>query len=120
MGMMGDMCPMQVTGTTVRQAEVEGGVALEFTSSAGDVAELRQRVRRMAEMHNQHGSGMTMGDGGGGAQHEGEPGAGPGHGGSGHGGMMMMGGGMMMPPATASVEDIDGGARIILRPKDPA
>ena len=32
----------------------------------------------------------------------------------------MMGGGMMTPAATASVEDIEGGARLVLRPKDPA
>ena len=32
----------------------------------------------------------------------------------------MMGGGLMMPAATASVEDSEGGARLLLRPKDPA
>ncbi len=31
-----------------------------------------------------------------------------------------MGGGMMMPAATASVEDLESGARLILQPKDPA
>ena len=56
-GMMGDMCPMQVPGTTVTSADVEGGVALVFTTRTGDAAELRQRVRRMAEMHNHHHAG---------------------------------------------------------------
>jgi hypothetical protein len=122
--MMGDMCPMQVPGTTVTSADVEGGIALVFTTSTGDVAKLRQRVQRMAEMHNHHhvAGGMMMGGHGvGGATDEHEHGAdaGPGHGGGGRGGMMM-GGGMMMPAATASVEDFEGGARLILRPKDPA
>ncbi len=87
--MMGGMCPMQVPGTTVTAADVEGGVALSFTTSTGDVADLRQRVRRMAEMHSQM-----------------------------HGRMHGQGG--MMPAATTSVEDITGGARVILRPGDPA
>lgn len=92
-GMMAGMCPLQVPGTTVASTEVEGGIALSFTTTTGDVAELRQRVRRMAEMHNQPG-----------------------------GGHMMMGshGGMMMHAATASAEDIEGGARLILQPKEPA
>jgi hypothetical protein len=86
MGMMGGMCPMDVSGTSVTTADVEGGVALSFTTSSGDVADLRQRVRRMAEMHSHmHGEG-----------------------------------GMVMPPATATIEDIPGGARLILRPEDPA
>lgn len=122
MGMMGDMCPMQISGTTVTSADVEGGVALAFTTSTGDVAELRQRVRRMAEMHkHRHATGgmMMEGHGAGGAASEHDHGAAakPGHEGGGRGGMMM--GGMMMPGATASVEDSEGGARLILRPKDP-
>ena len=47
--------------------------------------------------------------------------------GEGHGAMMggdhekgMMGGGMMMPPATARSEEIEGGARLVFTPKDPA
>lgn len=126
-GMMSGMCPMQVPGTTVTSEDVEGGVALVFTTtSKGDVAELRQRVQRMAEMHNQHhaAGGMMMGCCGAAAPHEQGPGAGPGHEAGGPGSTMMgggmMGGGMMMPAATASVEDIEGGARLVLRPKDPA
>ena len=118
-GMMAGMCPMQVPGTTVAATEVEGGIGLSFTTATGDVAELRQRVRRMAEMHNQPGGHRMMGSHGtaapgAGAEHQHGTQAGAGHGG------MMMGGGMMMPAATASVEDIEGGARLILQPKDPA
>jgi hypothetical protein len=98
-GMMAGMCPMQVPGTTVGATEIDGGSVLSFTTTTGDVAELRQRVRRMAEMHNQPSGHRMMGSHGA-----------PGHEGGGRGGMMM-GGGMMMPATTASVEDIEGGAR---------
>lgn len=122
MAMMEGKCPMQVPTTTVKSADVDGGVALAFATRTGDVAELRQRVRRMAEMHNhQHpDGGMMMGGHGpdvAAAEHARGSGAGPGHAADGHRGMMM-GGGMMMPAATASVEDIDGGARLVLRPKE--
>ena len=120
---MAGMCPMQVRGTTVAATEVDGGIGLSFTTTTGDVAELRQRVRRIAEMHNQPGGHRMMGShgtaapGAGPEHRHGAPGAG--HEGGGRGGMMM-GGGMMMPAATALAEDIDGGARLVLRPKDPA
>ena len=54
-------CPMQVPGTTVTSSNVEGGVALAFTTHGGDVAELRERVQRMTETHHQHHSGGVMG-----------------------------------------------------------
>jgi hypothetical protein len=94
MKMMAEKCPMKVSGTTVTATDVEGGVKLAFITSTGDVAELRQRVRGMAQMHNDHHAA---------------------------GGMMksgMMKSDMMMPAATASAEDIEGGARLVLRPKD--
>lgn len=122
-GMMAGMCPMQVPGTTVAAVDVEGGVGLSFTTRTGDVAELRQRVYSMAEMHDQRGGHMMASHGtpapGGDAEHQHGAQAGAGHEGDDQGGMMM-GGGMMMPAATASVEDIEGGARLILQPKDPA
>ncbi len=93
MAMARDMCPMEVAGATVTPDDVEGGVALAFTTSGGDVAELRQRVWRMGAMHNQDHA---------------------------PGGMMMEGGGMTMPAATATVAHIEGGARVVLRPNDPA
>lgn len=123
-GMMAGMCPMQVPGTTVAVTEVDGGSGVSFTTTTGDVVELRQRVRRMAEMHNQPAGHMMMGNHdarapGADAEHQHGAQAGAGHEGSGRGGMMM-GGGMMMPAATALAEDIEGGARLILQPKDPA
>lgn len=122
-GTMAAMCPMQVAGTTVAATEVDGGIGLSFTTTAGDVAELRQRVRRMAEMHNQPGGHRMMASHGtaapgAGAEHRHGARSGAGHEGGGRGGMMMGGG--MMPTATASEQDIEGGARLILQPKDPA
>jgi len=90
MGMKGDMCPMQVAGATARSEDLEGGIAVAFTTNTGDVAELRQRVKAMAEMHNNHHA---------------------------EGGMMS---GMMVPAATSVADDVPGGARIALTPKDPS
>jgi len=58
-GMMGEKCPMEVAGTSVRAEEVEGGAAMIF-STKGDVAELRRRVAAMAEMHSKHPDGCPM------------------------------------------------------------
>ncbi|HVY32250.1 MAG TPA: hypothetical protein VHB79_37190 [Polyangiaceae bacterium] len=105
---------MMMPGTTVAVADADGGVALTFTTTqSSEVDELRGRVKRMAALHNQGGmmSGGMM-----------------------SGGMMgggMMGGGMMsgehgmrgegpMPAAEASTEDVDGGVRLIFKPKDAA
>lgn len=123
-GMMDGMCPMKVPGTTVAATDVEGGIGLSFTTTTGDVTELRQRVRRMAEMHNNGGPkmmgshGVSAEDESGEHQHDAQPGTG--QSGGGQGSMMMGGGHMMMPAATASAEDVDGGARLDLKPKDPA
>ena len=108
-GDMAAMCPMKVEGTSVTAADVEGGVALSFTTS-GDVAELRSRVARMAKMHGDHGGHHGPGKGMHGHQ----------HGGAGAHRGKMMGAGMMMPAATARSEDVDAGARVVLTPKDPA
>jgi hypothetical protein len=114
-----DTCPMQVPGTTVAFADVEGGAALVFTTSGDDVAELRDRVGRMMEMHNrrQAGGGMMMGGGGQGAGQR--AGATQGYGRGGRRGMRM-GGGMGMPAATASVDEVEAGAQLVLRPQTPA
>jgi hypothetical protein len=105
---MAAMCPMAVEGTTARAEDVDGGAALAFTTT-GDVAELRRRVAHMAEMHEQH-------------HRDGHAAHGEGHGPMMHrdAKMGMMGDGMAMPPATARSVDIEGGARLILTPKDPA
>jgi hypothetical protein len=130
MGRMRDTCPMKVPGTTVTSADVEGGVALAFITKTGDVAELRRRVQRAAETHNSNyaGGGMMMGgQGRDGADTMRGRGAGaePGHMGGDRGGMMMgggamTGGGMMIPASTVSAENVNGGARLVFRPKDTA
>lgn len=78
------------------------------------VAELRSRVHAMAEMHNAHHGGAM-----GGMEAQ-------------HGGMMMgspsavpagahpPGGSMMPPSSRAAVQDVDGGARIIVTPDNAA
>lgn len=77
---------------------------MTFTTS-GDVNDLRMRVRHMASMRNRM-AGMHG---------QGEMGGGMGRGGM-HGGHM----GMMQVPAHASVDDVPGGARLVLTPVDPA
>jgi hypothetical protein len=59
----------------------------------------------MAEMHKQPGKMMGGSD----AEHQHGTQAG-----------MIMGGGIVMPAATASAEDIEGGARLVQQPKDLA
>lgn len=123
---MAGMCPMQVEGTSATAEDVEGGAALAFTTT-GDVAELRRRVAHMADMHDRHG-GAEHGHGMGMHSHQGSAAPGHRHDGSPvqddeargegmHGGMM---GGSMMPAATARSEEIEGGARIVLTPRDPS
>jgi len=98
----GGVCPMDVSGTKVAVDDTADGVAIRFTTT-GDVAQLRQRVHAMADKHEHMMHGGMMGSGG----------MGPGHGG-GPGHMMKM------VDSTARAEDIEGGARIVLTPKDPA
>ena len=138
-GMMGPgmagICPTAVANTAAHAEEVDGGAAIAFTAT-GDVAEVRRRVARMAEMYNRrqtegHGFMLHMGPGtmgpGPGRMGSGTMGMGPGrmagdmHG-SQVGGMPggMMGGDMMMPPSIARSDDIEGGARLVLTPRDPA
>jgi hypothetical protein len=84
-----DLCPLAVPQTTLSASDVEGGEALTFTTASSQVDELRSRVHGMAEVH---------------ARHHAE-GGGP--------------GGMGPPPSSTEAEDVSGGARIVLRPKDP-
>ncbi len=130
-------------GVQVAAVEIPGAVALEFTTT-GDVASLRARVQRMAAMHDRmmgsgmHGQGGMMGSGmqggmmGSGGMQGGMMGSGGMPGGMqggmmGSGGMpggmqggMMGSGGMPMVPSRASVEDIAGGARLVLTPTEPS
>jgi hypothetical protein len=114
---MGEQCPMLLPGTTVRDQDTKDGMTMSFTTT-GDVAELRRRVRVMADHMNAHSSGGTGMHGG---MHGGMMGsdASPGMmGGPMMGGGSMMGG--MMPGMKAQVEDVDHGARLKMTPVDPA
>jgi hypothetical protein len=81
-------CPMTVPDAHVRSEDVEGGVALSFTTESGDIADLRRRVHALAEHHQRAAQGKGRHDG-------------------------------SMPAATASVEEIPEGARLLLEPRDP-
>ncbi|HSP76887.1 MAG TPA: hypothetical protein VLQ93_00045 [Myxococcaceae bacterium] len=106
------VCPMRVPETQVSVSDTPSGVALTFTTQdEASVEELRQRLRRMAEMHNLHHGPAAEGVGGGGMGGRGMRG---GQGGAG------MRGGMRMIPSTATVEETEGGARLVLTPADPA
>jgi hypothetical protein len=121
----GQMCPMmRMADANVVTSDTSDGVAIAFTT-AGDVAELRAHVRKMAEIHNgmsgmHHGKDMHGGMGSG--DMHGGMGSGDMHGGMGsgdmHGGMGMQM--MRMVPSRASVEDVPGGARLVLVPTDPS
>lgn len=106
-----EACPTAVPGTSVRARDVEGGAALEVTTT-GDVAAVRARARVLAEHH-----GMRMDEHA--RMHGGDPRpAAEGHGPMGPGpGPRMEGGARGMAGVQASVEDIDGGARIVLTPR---
>lgn len=116
-----EMCSMMPRpGTNIVATDTEDGIAIAFTTT-GDVAELRTRIHRMAEMH-EHMSGMhhDMHSGMSGGMGSGAMGGGGGGGmagmGSGEPGMQMQ---MQMVPSRATVEDIAGGARLLLVPADP-
>lgn len=103
--MMDSMCPMKVQGTAVQAKDVDGGVAFVFTTKTGDVVDLRQRVRHMAQMHGANAAGMMTTTTVSGVHRaprdvkiRREP----------------------MPASEASAEDVEHGARLVIRPKDPA
>jgi hypothetical protein len=124
-GMMAAMCPMTVPGTQVAASDTPDGEAITFTTASPEqVTELRRRVHAMADMHDRHEehAGMHAMPGDASRMHDD---AGP----SGMGGMSGMGSAgsaergappMEMPPASrAIVEDVDGGARVLVTPEDP-
>jgi hypothetical protein len=87
-------CPMEVVGTKVTAADVENGVALDFTTT-GDVAELRSRVATRAAVHDQMPCSGNAAPRGGGL-------------------------GRNQPPASSVTEsEIDRGARLVFTPKEP-
>jgi hypothetical protein len=122
-------CPV-TEGVNVAVADTDSGAMLTFTTD-GDVDALRRRAHHMAEMYGVHrgrrgmmwrhrrggmGPGPRGGPGmaGAGPRGPGMAGAGP------RGGRGMMRGAGPMPAANATVEEITGGARILLTPKNPA
>jgi hypothetical protein len=108
-GMPMSACPMAIPGTQLMVADTPDGESVTFTTSPDRAAELRRRVHAMADMHNSHHHGGGM--------------EGMHHGGTmGGGSMASTGGGdtMMPPPSRAAVEDVDGGARLVVTPNDPA
>lgn len=99
---MGDLCPMQLAGTKVEAQDVEGGVALSFTTT-GDVNALRERVRHMAEHHAkkaEHHAKMM-------AEHHGDEAGRHGE----H---------KKLPGAAVSAKDAEGGALLEFVAKDAA
>ncbi len=109
-------CPMSVPGTQVAAADIPDGESITFTTSPDRAADLRARVHAMADMHNRHHQGGGMEEMHGGMQHGGMMGGGS-MGSSSAGADQMA---MMPPPSRASVEDVEGGARIVVTPNDPA
>jgi hypothetical protein len=136
-----EACPMHVSGTEVTAQSVPNGAALVFTTSDEDVDRLREQVDRFAEAHNELAQKMSQEgqeaeqSGNAGAQ---APGAGAMYGEQAQGGTQSMQGmehgamehgsmehGQPMMgqasfiPSRAQVEEIDGGAEVILTPRDP-
>ena len=113
--MMTEICPMGVPGTAVATSDTASGVAMTFTTAKGEVPELRKRVHKMGEMHNRASTTQME------ARHDGVAMSGSTEASkSGECGGMGMAGGTMMPPATASVNDVNDGARLVLTATDPA
>lgn len=111
-----EACPAAVPGTSVRALEIERGAALEITTT-GDVAAVRKRARVMAEHH-----GIALEDhvlmhrdaGPDAAGHDpslmgGEPGTDRAPNASRTEGIASL---------SASVEDIEAGARVLLVPRE--
>lgn len=92
-------CPLGVEGAQVTVEDTSDGVALTFTSK-DKADELRTRARSSAAMYGPRKAGEG---------HEGK------HAQGGHHGLQPM----QMPPAFASTEDVEGGARIRLSPVEP-
>lgn len=98
-------CPMAVPGTSVASQDTPEGEAITFSTSSGDVNELRRRVRVMSELHGGHhvgGDAAAMGQG------------------AGAGGMESdVHESMTAPTSRATVSDVEGGARVDIVPVDP-
>ncbi len=122
---LAEVCPMAVPGTTVEIDDMSDGVALTFMAEEEDVGDIRRRVQhlgRMYEMHRGEGEMMwrRMAVGHGEVVREEM-----GHGEMGHPGMTgtEMGrvpGMGQMPVMNTTVEQLNNGARIVMKPVDPS
>ena len=83
-------CPMNIKGADVAVADTPAGISLTFTASQNQVREIRRRVQEMAKMHNQMSDGAS--------------------------GMTDC----CMGTGSATYEAVRNGARLTLKPKDPA
>lgn len=95
-------CPLGVDGARIVYEDIDGGARLTLTAPPDKLDDLRRRARDAAAIH---GPGQHLGEG-----HEGHHAMGDNHGLK----------AMQMPPATGSEQDLEGGARIDLVPRDPA
>lgn len=90
-------CPMDVGDVQVAAVDAKGYAAIDFTTTAGNVTELRDRVHAMADAHDRAPNGLMM-------RGQGVPGE------------AWVFGNITLPLSTASVEEIPGGARMVLSP----
>jgi hypothetical protein len=95
---------MSVPGTHVSAADAVNGEMLTFTTT-GQVDDLRNRVRDMADMHNRHHADRQAREGM----------LGEGVTGTGHAVAAAT-----MPPSWATVMYVEGGASLVLAPSAPA
>ncbi len=64
MQMMMKDCPMALPGTSLATSDTAAGIAINFTTEADNVPELRRRVEQMAAMHSGKPSNEGMMKGG--------------------------------------------------------
>jgi len=81
-----DLCPLRVPNAKLTTEDVEDGSALAFTTT-GDVADLRRRVRNLADIHGNYRQDLAA-----------------------------ISVTPTLPPADHFVEDVPGGARIVFKP----
>jgi hypothetical protein len=116
-----ESCPAAVQDTSAQATDTADGITMTFTTT-GDVQELRKSARAMADRINERSDAAANGGS--------ESRMALDHG--------MMGGAMMggsmqrnahagdettgepMPPTRTRVEDVPGGARIVMAPADPS
>ena len=99
------LCAFQIENSRVTARDIDGGEAIDFTTQSEHVAEVRRKVHSIAAVYNHHPCGDPI-DGSAAARAEPRS--------------VDVHPDVAMPPVDASVEEIDGGARLLLRPQHPA